>query len=80
MRQRHQDSWANFYTDVWRREFDTKFGVMPSLLVVALRQSLKPYNGILTETDRGEYLITFEQEQDYTWFELRWAGTNDFTG
>jgi hypothetical protein len=80
VRQTHQDAWANFYTDVWRREFGTRFGVMPGILVVTLQQNLKPYGGTLTETDSGEYLITFTQEQDYTWFELRWAGENAVAG
>lgn len=76
----HQDAWANFYSQVWRDEFGDRFGVFPITLREVLNQRLKEYGGRLNEDSQGRYIITFNQEQDYTWFELRWAGNNAISG
>jgi len=73
VRQNHQDAWANFYSDVWRREFGIKFGVMPSFLLDALRKHLKDYNARISQDVTTQFIIVFDRESDYTWFELKWS-------
>ena len=78
VRQNHQDAWANFYSDVWRQEFGTRFGVMPTFLLEALANNLRPYGAkIKQDPTSNNYILCFEQERDYTWFELKWASHYD---
>lgn len=77
VRRNHQDAWSNFYSDVWRREFGTKFGVMPSFLLDALGKHLKSYNAKISQLASGQYVIIFDQERDFTWFELKWTAHCD---
>jgi hypothetical protein len=78
VRTNHIDAWANFYSDVWRREFGTRFGVMPGFLLEALARHLKNYNAnISQDTATSQFTLVFDQECDYTWFELKWAAYFD---
>ena len=77
VRQNHQDAWANFYSNVWRREFGIRFGVMPSFLLDALRKHLKDYNASIMQDGTSQFLLVFDNESDYTWFELKWSAHYD---
>ena len=77
-RQNHQDAFANFYSDVWRREFGTLMAVMPSLLLATLNRNIKVYGAKITQDPvNNQYTLVFDQEQNYTWFELKWASHYD---
>lgn len=62
-----------WYADVWQRRISKRNapqGVLEPILV----EELKKVNATITEKDKGyRFVVTFNNDADYTAFVLRWA-------
>lgn len=62
-----------WYADVWRRFINASIAP-PNIVDKLLSQELAKVGATLTHKDNGyRFVVTFEKDEDYTWFVLRWS-------
>jgi IS5 family transposase len=79
VRVNHTEAWPNFYTKIWREEFGTSFGVPTSTLTDTLNRHLGEFRARVKQKEgpNSDYLIEFDNEADFAWFNLKWTGANE---
>jgi hypothetical protein len=62
-----------WYADVWRRRI-AKRNAAPGVVEAFMAEELGKYNATLGHKDNGyRFVVTFNNDADYTAFVLRWA-------
>jgi hypothetical protein len=68
-----KDYFERWYADVWRRRI-TKKVAAPGVLEVLLIEELEKVGASFTNKDNGyRFVVTFDNDADYTAFVLRWS-------
>ena len=63
-----------WYSDMWRKNFRHSQNVQNSAFWIAMKNDLSEVGATITEDNDSTYwTVTFERDEDYTFFVLKWS-------